>query len=168
MTHSFKTTFPFRKFIDQLWLWIIDYLFTHTFRMLETLIKTIFSFQFSIQDEIEICQEVWKGFLRIFFGTTTILLQFCLPFAFSLYVYLHIINALKDRTKAKLRYSVHLQRRKNIKATHRLVYLLLLQVLFKKLHFTNPWVYSIFWRILDLSDNFFLKSEQKIIFFYNK
>ena len=78
-----------------------------------------FQFQFLVLDDMDICEEDWRGFYRIFFGLMTVILQFCVPFIVSLYVYIHIIYSLKDRTKAKLRSSVHLQRRKNIKATNR-------------------------------------------------
>ena len=75
-------------------------------------------------EDIEICEEDWRGYSRISFGVMTAVLQFCVPFFVSLYVYVHIICALKDRTEAKLRGSVHLQKRKTIKATSRFVKML--------------------------------------------
>ena len=79
----------------------------------------ILTFQFSIHEGVEICREDWRGNYRISFGIMTVILQFCVPFVVSLYVYTYIIHSLRDRTKAKLAGSVHLQRRKNIKATNR-------------------------------------------------
>lgn len=77
--------------------------------------------EFSVHEGSEICREEWQGLTRIGFGVTTVALQFCVPFLVSLYVYVYIIHSLKDRTKEKLRKSVHLRRRKIIKAVSRLV-----------------------------------------------
>ena len=76
--------------------------------------------EFSVHEGGEICREEWTGLSRIGFGVTSVLLQFCVPFLVSLYVYVYIIHSLKDRTKEKLRASVHLRKRKNIKAVSRL------------------------------------------------
>ena len=77
----------------------------------------ILTFQFSIHEGVEICREDWRGNYRISFGIMTVILQFCVPFVVSLYVYTYIIHSLRDRTKARLAGSVHLQRRKNIKGS---------------------------------------------------
>ena len=76
--------------------------------------------EFSVHEGTEICREDWQGLTRIGFGVTTVALQFCVPFLVSLYVYVYIIHSLKDRTKEKLKKSVHLRRRKIIKAVSRL------------------------------------------------
>ena len=77
--------------------------------------------EFSVHDDGEVCKEEWKGLTRIGFGVTTVALQFCVPFLVSLYVYVYIIHSLKDRTKEKLKASVHLRKRKIIKAVSRFV-----------------------------------------------
>ena len=89
--------------------------------------------EFSVHEGGEICREEWTGLSRIGFGVTTIVLQFCVPFLVSLYVYLYIIHSLKDRTKEKLRASVHLRKRKTIKAVSRFVSIIILFLSFLNL-----------------------------------
>lgn len=102
--------------------------------------------EFSVHEGGEICREEWTGLSRIGFGVTTIVLQFCVPFLVSLYVYLYIIHSLKDRTKEKLRASVHLRKRKTIKAVSRQRSIILL---FMLLVFVTCWLPLNLLKLLD-------------------
>ena len=68
---------------------------------------------------MEMCTEDWKGHYRISFGFITIFTQFCLPFLCSLFVYIKILHALKDRTGTRLASSVHLARRREQRRRNR-------------------------------------------------